>query len=270
MTRNCQSCAVRLSAAAAIVLLAATFDGGPLLVAQSPLPATIVLGDSIEVGLRDDVPLDGTGYVPIVHGLLSSVWGDVTLHNFAVPAAQVRDIWRLQLPQALGVIPAHAPVVVTWGGGGNDLLSIVTGPEAAVCRQFTSCLGRFTGLLNEVEETIDRTIGQLRAAVGPAGRIVMRTQYNGLRRGGCTPPVSPDAVLLADVTLEGAPGTILERGLNDRIRAVAARYDARVVELFGVFAAFAGTLVSDDCVHPNGLGYQVIAQRTWEAIAPLP
>jgi lysophospholipase L1-like esterase len=234
MTRNCQSCAARLSAAAAIVLLAATFDGGPLLVAQSPLPATIVLGDSIEVGLRDDVPLDGTGYVPIVHGLLSSVWGDVTLHNFAVPAAQVRDIWRLQLPQALGVIPAHAPVVVTWGGGGNDLLSIVTGPEAAVCRQFTSCLGRFTGLLNEVEETIDRTIGQLRAAVGPAGRIV------------------------------------LERGLNDRIRAVAARYDARVVELFGVFAAFAGTLVSDDCVHPNGLGYQVIAQRTWEAIAPLP
>jgi lysophospholipase L1-like esterase len=270
MTRMSQSCAARLSAAAAFVLLVAAFSGGPLLVAQSPQAADIVLGDSIEVGLGDDIPEDGMGYVPIVHGLLSSVLGDVTLHNFAVPSARVRDIWRVQLPQALTVISAQAPVVVMWGGGGNDLLSIATGPQAAACGQFASCVSRFNALLNEVEETIDRTIEQLRAAVGPTGRIVMRTQYNGLRRGVCTTPVSPEAVLLGDVTLEGAPGTILERGLNDRIRSVAARYDARVVELFGVFAVFAGTLVSPDCVHPNGLGYQVIAERTWEAIAPLP
>jgi lysophospholipase L1-like esterase len=50
---------------------------------------------------------------------------------------------------------------------------------------------------------------------------------------------------------------VLDRGLNDRIRTVAARYGARVVDLLGV-ALFANQLVSSDCVHPNGAGYQVI------------
>jgi len=51
---------------------------------------------------------------------------------------------------------------------------------------------------------------------------------------------------------------MLDRGLNDRIRTVAARYDAQVVDLFPTFAVFANQLVSADCVHPNGAGYQAI------------
>jgi hypothetical protein len=110
-------------------------------------------------------------------------------------------------------------------------------------------------LLNEVEQTIDHTIGRVRSAVGPNGRILMRTQCNALLRAGCAPP---EVVALGNVTLEGAPGTVLDRGLNDRIRSVAGKYGAKVVELFGPFAVNANVLVASDCGHQSGVGYQAI------------
>jgi lysophospholipase L1-like esterase len=65
--------------------------------------------------------------------------------------------------------------------------------------------------------------------------------------------------LLGNVTLEGAEGTVLDRGLNDRIRSVAEKYDAQVVDLFVPFALNANSFVSPDCVHPSGAGHQAIA-----------
>ena len=121
--------------------------------------------------------------------------------------------------------------------------------------QTPSCMGRFNGLLNAVESAIDRTIARVRRAGGPAARILMRTQYNALLRSGCAPP---DVVALTNATLEGAPGTVLMRGLNDRIRTVAQRYGAQVVDLFLPFAANADVFVSPDCVHPSGAGHQAI------------
>ena len=69
-------------------------------------------------------------------------------------------------------------------------------------------------------------------------------------------------IALADVTLEGADGTLLDRGLNDRIRSVAEKYGAQVVELFLPFAVNASTFVAADCPHPSGAGYQAIAAIT--------
>jgi lysophospholipase L1-like esterase len=227
--------------------------------AQAPAPAYVAVGDSIEFGLGDDIPGDsvGIGYVPLVAAFLSSFFKQaVEPHNFGEPFAQTRDIWREQVPRAVAAAAGHAPVVVSWGGGGNDLAEVATGPQAAACRQSQSCLGRFNGLLNEVEQTIDRTIRALRAALGPDAVILMRTQYNAFLRTGCAPP---EVAALANVTLEGAQGTVLDQGLNDRIRSVAAKYDAQVVDVFVPFAVNANTLVSPDCVHPSGVGHQVIA-----------
>jgi lysophospholipase L1-like esterase len=152
--------------------------------------------------------------------------------------------------------------VVSWGGGGIDLTDVATGPQAAACRQSQSCLGRFNGVLNETEQTIDRTIRELRRTLGPTAVLLMRTQYNALLKPGCA---TPDIANLASATLEGVPGTVLDRGLNDRIRAVAERYDAQIVDLFLPFAVNAGTLVSTDCIHPSGAGYQAIGALSWAA-----
>jgi lysophospholipase L1-like esterase len=231
--------------------------------AQSPAPAYVVLGDSVEFGLGDDIAADDVGYVPIVEALLTTFFKvPVEVTNLGEPFAQTRDIWREQLPGALVAANGHAPVVVSWGGGGNDLADVATGPQAAACRRTPSCLGRFNGLLNETEQTIDRTIRELRQALGPGAVILMRTQYNALLRPGCA---TAEVAALATATLEGAPGTVLDRGLNARIRTVAAKYDAQVVDLFFPFALSALTLVSTDCIHPSGAGYQAIGSLSWAA-----
>jgi len=239
-----------------------------LVSAQSPTPAYVVVGDSIEFGLGDDIPGDGIGYVPLVAGFLTTVFGQAPLvRNFGLPFEQTRDIWRGQLPNALAAATGHAPVVVSWGGGANDLTDVATGPQSAACRQSSSCLGRFNGLLNEVEQTIDRTIKGLRNSLGPNAVILMRTQYNALLKPGCA---VPDVVTLANITLEGLPGTVLDHGLNDRIRSVATKYNAQVVDLFLPFAANANAFVAGDCGHPSGAGYQAIATLSGAAFLAAP
>jgi lysophospholipase L1-like esterase len=224
---------------------------------QTATPAYVIVGDSIEFGLGDDIAADGIGYPPIVAAFLTTFFGQPpVVHNSGEPFAQTRDIWREQVPEVIAAASGHAPVVVSWGGGGNDLADVVTGPQAAACNQTQSCLGRLNGLLNETEQTIDRTIRQLRAALGPDAVILMRTQYNALLRTGCA---TPQVAAIGTAALEGIPGTVLDRGLNDRIRSVAAKYDAQVVDVFPAFAVNANTLVASDCIHPSGAGYQAIA-----------
>jgi lysophospholipase L1-like esterase len=211
--------------------------------AQSPAPEYVVLGDSIEFGIGDTSPGDGFGYVPLVAAQLTTFFGvPVEVDNVSVPGATTEDI-RGQLAAAVAAVQGHAPVVVSWGGGGNDLLDLFRTPQAAACRQSQSCLGRFNGLLNHIEQTIDHMIRELREAVGPEGVILMRTQYNGPLRSGCP----ADAAALAAITLEGFEGSVLDRGLNDRIRSVAEKYDAQVVDLYLPFAVNANNLVSADC-----------------------
>ena len=241
--------------AAVVLSLCLASSVATRLSAQSS-PAYVAVGDSIEFGLSDDIAADGMGYVPPFGGFLSTVLGQaVAVQNFGVPFARARDILHTQLPGALAALEGHQPAIVSWGGGGNDLGAIATGPQAAACRQSQSCLARFDALLHEVELTIDHTIGRVRDAVGPNGRILMRTQYNALQRTGCA---TADVVALANATLEGAPGTTLERGLNDRIHSVADKYHAKVVDLFVPFFFNADLLVSADCAHPSGVGYQAI------------
>ncbi len=233
--------------------------------AQSPTPVYVVVGDSIEFGLGDEVLADGMGYVPLVQAFLTSFFAQaVAAQNFGTPFATARDVLQGQVPAALAAASGHAPVIVSWGGGGNDLGKVATGPQAAACRRSESCLGRFAGLLNEVEVTISHTIALLRATLGPDAVILMRTQYNALLRPGCA---SPEVAALGNATLEGVPGTVLARGLNDRIRDVAAAYHARVVDVFLPFAALPDQLVANDCIHPNEAGYQMIGALSMTAFA---
>jgi lysophospholipase L1-like esterase len=240
------------------------------LYAQAPPAAGYVaLGDSIEFGLGDDDPLDGIGYVNPFGAFLTTALGQpVQVQNFSVPGSDTRDIMLTQLRAAAVAAQSHRPIVVSWGGGGIDVGLIALNTQDSACKQIQSCLGRFNGLLNEVEAAIDRTIATLRQAAGPEGRILMRTQYNAIAKSGCAP--TPDAVVLGNAVLEGVPGTVLDQGLNDRIRAVAAKYGAQVVDLFIPFAINPDAFVAADCIHPSGAGYDVILSLSQAAFLTQP
>jgi lysophospholipase L1-like esterase len=246
-----------------VATLAIVVSISPLRAQSDGAPVYVAMGDSIEFGVGDDIP-PFEGYVPGFGAFLASVFSlPVEVHNLGVGGARVREIQLTQLPVALQLIQGHTPIVVSWGGGGNDGAGVATSPQVNTClrgasqSQSQSCFGRVNALLNDVEQTIDHTIADVRQAVGPEGRILMRTQYNGLARTGCQ---TADVVALTDATLEGFPGSLLDRGLNTRIRSIAAKYNAQVIDLYLPFRFQADTLVAADCSHPSGLGYEAILQ----------
>jgi lysophospholipase L1-like esterase len=238
--------------------------------AQAPPAAGYVaVGDSIEFGLGDDNPVNGIGYVSPFGAFLAVALGQpVQVHNFSVPAADTRDILLTQLRAAAAAAQSHRPIVVSWGGGGIDVGRVALDTQDSACKQIQSCFGRFNAVLNEARAAIDRTIATLRQAAGPEGRILMRTQYNALAKTGCAP--TPDAAALGNAVLEGVPGTVLDEGLNDRIRAIAAKYDAQVVDLFIPFAINPNAFVANDCIHPSGAGYDVILSLFQAALVSQP
>ena len=253
-TRSLLLIFVALALAGAAILLPSPSAAGP-----DSGPGYVALGDSIEVGLGDDVLADGVGYVGPFATYLA-----VQEHNLGQEGVDVRGIALDQLGPAIVEVLNHRAygVVVSWGGGGNDLRHFIASPEAATCQQTPSCLARIDALLNEIERTIDLTIKKLRFFTGAQATILMRTQYNPMARSGCAPP---ELVSLAYAALEGDAGT-LARGLNDRIRTVAGTRGAKVVDVFARFVGRENELVAADCVHPNPDGYRVILGEFQSAV----
>lgn len=216
----------------------------------------VVLGDSIEAGFG--ASSEDHEYVNLFHDDVEAFFGaPADLHNLAEPGATLRDIRHDQLASAVAEIEDHGPVVVSLGGGGNDLRTFIASPEAVTCTvgQIT-CLNRLDALLNELEAALDVLLKKVRSALGPEGTIIVRTQYNPLRRAGCDPDGS--LALLADIVLEGQVPPFLIRGLNDRIRALAAKYRARVADIYVPFLWEADALIDADCIHPTDDGHAVI------------
>ena len=216
----------------------------------------IALGDSIDFGVG---ATDDEGYVAQLNRYLPAYLGldAVELTNLAQPGATVRTIAEEQLAPALAAIEQHAgePIVISWGGGGNDLLQFILSPKALACRRQNSCLKRLDTLLTAIEQTVDDSMRELRAAAGPNAIILMRTQYNSLAK--LDYPIL-ERIRLADIALEGLSDSPLEEGLNDRLRAIAERYDAKLVDLYLPFRAAPDTLIADDFIHPNDAGHAEI------------
>jgi hypothetical protein len=165
--------------------------------------------------------------------------------------------------------------VLSLGGGGNDLLNFINSPQAATCRVANiQCFARLNALLNNVEVLLDQMVRRLRAA-GPKDVILLRTEFNPLLREDCEERLErPGISLLASLALEGSdivpfPVPFLTRGLNDRIRDVAARYNAIVIEIFDLFILNdPNKLIVEDCVHTNDAGHEIIFNAAMEAFGP--
>lgn len=257
MTRITMSC-LALCASLAFVESSPAHDTGR---------GYIVMGDSIDYGIGASSP--DKAYVPQFHAHLESALFQqkADLHNLAVPGATARDIKQDQLTQARTEAIIHPQRVISWGGGGNDLLQFIASPEAATCMKGNaSCLARLNALLNEFEQTADHTLRELRKTAGPE-TLYVRTQYNPLLKATCGGPTLPLAQL-ANAVLEGSPSPRLERGMNDRLRELAHKHGAKVIDTFVPFYLNPDALIADDCVHPNDAGHAVIRDAAIYAYAP--
>ncbi|MGH8646374.1 MAG: SGNH/GDSL hydrolase family protein [Gammaproteobacteria bacterium] len=248
--------------AVSLIFAAAAFLPMTTEASDAALPGDIVLGDSIEFGIGSTT---GGGYVVPFHAYLEAVFGSaVDFHNLSEPGAETKDIQIEQLHEALVEVQNHRPhgVVITWGGGGDDLLHFIQSPAAVTCLHVQSCLARINALLNEAEQHVDVTLKRLRA-LAPDGTILVRTQYNPLLKFGCDPN---NQALLATAALEGTAPPL--RGLNPRLRDLAAKYDANVVDIFGPFFVLPDLLIDADCIHPNDFGYALILGIAISAFGP--
>jgi lysophospholipase L1-like esterase len=240
---------------------------------RAPQPATyLALGDSVAAGVGATSPDDG--YVGRLHDTLEAVrpCGNtgalgctIDLDNIAVPGATTTTLIAGQLPAAVALLtdrrqtptPVDDVRLVTLDIGGNDVFN----PVITACAPdptSPTCAATIATQLRLVARNYDTILSGLRTAAGPDTTIAVMTYYNPLP--GCRlAALSP----LADLVLEG--GGPVPAGLNDIIRATAARYGAVVVEtapLIKVDDLVGGA----DCLHPDDSGHQKIAGAFADAI----
>lgn len=171
-----------------------------------------------------------------------------------------------QVDQAVALIeernsnrsPRDDVEVVTVSIGGNDLY----GPAVAACVPPTrACLPALEATFTGFEGRYDQILAALREAAGPGTVILAMTYYNPLpfcALGAANPAA---ARALGDFILEGGDIGLgaMPLGFNDRLRQVADRYGAIVVDTFGTLGD--GDFVGGaDCVHPDGDGHRALAE----------
>jgi lysophospholipase L1-like esterase len=235
--------------------------------ASRPEPSLyLALGDSVAAGVGATSPAQD-GYVAVLHDTLTAARSCGTgtalgcrldLDNIAMPAATTTTLIAEQLPTAVTLItdrrdtptPVDDVRLVTMDIGGNDVFR----PVIAACAPdpaSATCTTTIATQLELVARNYDQILSALRTAAGPDTAIAVMAYYNPLP--GCVlAALSP----LATLVLEG--GGPVPAGLNDIIRASAAKYGAVVVEtapLIGVGDLVGGT----DCLHPDDSGHAKIA-----------
>jgi len=235
--------------------------------AREETPAYVALGDSLAFGVGASDPAT-TGYVPLTYDALrkSDRYRErgLTLVNLGLPGATSADLLLPdgQVEKAIDEIKQRVEdtgsaddnvEIISIDIGGNDLLSLVTGgspclsdPTAAACQE------RFTQMLDTLSDNLDEAVGRLREAA-PKADIVIVTLYSPLSGSG-----GP---------LE-LPAAIAVQQMNGVMRGVAGarEFEAKLADVYDLFAGRSAQLVAGDNLHPNDSGHAVIAAALLAAI----
>jgi lysophospholipase L1-like esterase len=248
-------------------------------------PVYLALGDSVPagVGLRPGEADHTTllaglleqGYNPAADKATPGAAVGFEAVDLSVPGATTATLLRDRLPAALQLIaerdanrdPFDDVEVVTVTIAGNDLF----GPAVQACIATSNpagCQATIEQALAGIEQRLGAILGALTAAAGRDTEVVVTTYYNPI--GSCFLDVlNPAADVIADVALEGGalPGVlVLEAGLDDVIRDVAAGAGAQVAELSGALDA-SQYVGGSDCLHPNASGQAEIADVLYATLA---
>lgn len=290
----------------ALVLLALLPSVGVRAQASPPSPPSasrgayyLALGDSLAYGVTlPGIPPDplcmsshAPGYVCIVSGYLKQINPTLQLKNLSAPdvdscvllhgygdgaCANPPGTGALPSPlaAALAFIRANPGSVglTTINIGGADLIPLLP----AALGDPAGTAAKLPALFRNFQANLDAALSQLRAALGPAGRIVLITQYNPL--GGIASPPLPAGLP------EIARGAIAS--LDGIMRSEAAKYGVTVADVAAAFDANPGgaalltyvptSLASGDSskidIYPTPDGYRLFGDTVLKAsgyIAPL-
>lgn len=219
-----------------------TADGATYLVA---------LGDSLAANVG--VTSANQGYVSRIHRVLSERDGaTLGLRNFGVSGETSGTLIRSgQLSEALAFIRANNVAYVTIDIGANDLLGHLGSDDCSDDISTPACQDRLEPALEAYRANLDRILGDVRDAAGEGTPILFLQTYN------------PFSLGLGGLSLEAASDDATAQ-LNDVAAEVAAEHGVTVADgasrMRGTTGATTHMLDTPPDIHPNGIGYDLLAQ----------
>jgi lysophospholipase L1-like esterase len=210
--------------------------------------------------------------VPIIANTLGSGW---TLSNLGVPGYTSEElIDRGQLASALSQIqqrandgvPGNEVGAITLEIGGNDLLDLYealvvpgTCPSVTESLQKPECVNGLRSALDNFTPNFEHIVDALQAQA-PGVPIFVMTLYNPFSGG------NGNLDQIGALALEGQSDTPFPTGLNDSIRDVAAAKGVHMVDWYPLFLGKQNEYISQDLIHPNDTGQQVMAFAVLQAM----
>jgi len=231
----------------------------------------LALGDSLSAGNGASDP-SRTSFVALITQALGNSY---EVLNLGVPGQTSDDLINGQVGRAVSEIqarktdgiPGNETAAVTLEIGGNDLLNLYTSlvlpgtcPSVPEALQKQQCVDGLRNALDHYKTNLERTLDALKAA-DPNVPIFLETLYNPFSGG------ANNLDQIGTLVLEGQAGTVFPDGLNDIIRQVGQGKGVTVVDWYPIFIGKSNQYISQDLIHPNDTGYQLMAQAILDAMA---
>lgn len=244
---------------------------------QQPPPVLLVLGDSLSAGTGASDPAR-LAYAPLVREALRAGGRNLEVINLAAPAETTATFLGTtaatggqgaQLERALALLQTRQVEVIVLSIGANDLLSLIAPGEPcdlsrarspADLRAAFEAAGCRTAVdirLLQVRTNLTALLTMLAEAKPASASLLVMLYYNPFHLG-----LDPAVEALTDENT---------RRLNAIIRDTAETLWVPAVDVVDLQAAFAGreaqlTHAVQRDVHPNDLGYRVIAGAVLRAL----